>query len=214
MNRTALTVDFFADVTCPWCYVGWAALKQAAAAHGELAVNVSWRTFMLAPDMPEGGVDRRAYLGQHFAPERLAAARTALSEAAAAAQVELRLDAPARIPRTLDVHRLIHWASGQGVAERAIDALFHAYWVEGRDIGASEELVRVGESVGMDPGELKARFSTESDVALMLEFHAAAQGIGVTGVPVAVMNRRIPVMGAQAAAVFEEAFAAALKPLS
>lgn len=198
-----VTIDFFADISCPWCHVGWASLKQAAAQRqGQIAAQVAWRSFLLSPDTPPEGIDRRAYLTSKFAPEQLAAAHKALDDAAAAAGVELRLDAPTRIPNTIDAHRLIHWASGQNVAEPVIDALFAAYWIEGRDISVHAELTRIAESVGMDPHEVAAQLATDEDRGEILNIHAAAQGIGVTGVPVAIFDRRIPVMGAQAAAVY------------
>ena len=198
-----VTIDFFADISCPWCHVGWAGLKQAAAQRqGQIAAQVAWRGFLLSPDTPPEGVDRRAYLTSKFAPAQLAAAHKALDDAAAAAGVELRLDAPARIPNTIDAHRVIHWASSQNVAEPIIDALFAAYWIEGRDIGDHEELARVAEGVGMDPQEVAAQLATDADRQEILNTHAAAHGIGVTGVPVAIFDRRIPVMGAQGAAVY------------
>lgn len=198
-----VTIDFFADISCPWCHVGWAALKQAAAQRqGQIAAQVAWRGFLLSPDTPAEGVDRRAYLSSKFAPEQLAAAHKALNDAAAAAGVELNLEAPARIPNTIDAHRLIHWASGQNVAEPLIDALFNAYWIDGRDISDRAELVRIAESVGMDPQEINAKLATNEDREAIMEMYGAAQQIGVTGVPVAIFDRRIPVMGAQAAAVY------------
>ena len=198
-----VTIDFFADISCPWCHVGWASLKQAAAQRqGQIATQVAWRGFLLSPDTPPEGVGRRAYLTSKFAPEQLAAAHKALNEAAAAAGLELHLDAPKRIPNTIDAHRVIHWASGQGVAEPVIDALFAAYWIEGRDISMHGELTRIAESVGMDPQEVAAQLATDEDRAEILNIHAAAQGIGVTGVPVAIFDRRIPVMGAQGADVY------------
>jgi predicted DsbA family dithiol-disulfide isomerase len=210
-----VTVDVFADITCPWCHVGWAALKQAAAARqGEIAANVSWRGFMLAPDTPREGVDRRAYLTQRFQPEQLRAAHDALNAAAEAANVALQLDAPARIPNTIDAHRLIHWASEQGIAERVIDALFAAYWIDGRDIGQHSELVAIAESIGMDPHETAAKLATEQDRAHVLEVHEAGKSIGVTGVPVIIFNRRVPVLGAQSAEIYSRAIDAALQSVS
>lgn len=206
----AVTIDFFADITCPWCHVGWAALKQAAAAcAGEIAANVSWRGFLLAPDTPREGVDRKSYLVQRFEPEQLRAAHDALNAAAASAGVALHLDAPSRIPNTTDAHRLIHWASEQGVAEPIIDARFSAYWVEGRDIGEHRELVAIAESTGMDPQEIAGKLATDTDRAQILEAHSAGHSIGITGVPVAIFNRRVPVMGAQSADVYSRAIDAA-----
>lgn len=210
--RTPVTVDFFADLTCPWCYVGWSALKRAAAEKRErIAAHVAWRTFMLAPDTPAEGLDRASYLSERFPPERLAAAHAALNAAAAATETPLNLDAAIRIPNTRDAHRLVHWAAQDGVAEPVIDALFHAYFVEGRDIGARAELLRVAENAGLDPQETAQRLSSAQDQDVVLGFHTAAMRLGITGVPVAIFNRKIPVMGAETSEHYGEAFEAAAR---
>ncbi|GAM99320.1 2-hydroxychromene-2-carboxylate isomerase [alpha proteobacterium U9-1i] len=198
-----VTIDFFADISCPWCHVGWASLKQAAAQRqGQIGANVAWRGFLLAPDTPPEGVDRRAYLQRKFQPDQLAAAHKALTDAAEAAGVALNLEAPARIPNTIDAHRVIHWASEQGVAEPLIDALFSAYWIDGVDVSEHAALVQIAESVGMDPREIAAKLATNTDRDAIQEMYATALKIGVTGVPVAIFDRRIPVMGAQNADVY------------
>ena len=49
-----MVIDVWADVVCPFCYLGHAALDRAIEdfAHGD-AVDVRYRSFQLAPDLPE-----------------------------------------------------------------------------------------------------------------------------------------------------------------
>lgn len=209
-DRRALSVDFFADLSCPWCYVGWEGLKRAAEARRDvLALSVAWRTFMLQPDAPREGADRKAYLARYPA-DRLQAANATLMQMAQAAGAPLDLDAAERIPNTVDAHRLVHWAGQYGSAEAVIDALFRAYFVEGRDLGDVETLVAVGERCGLDPIETRQRLASDLDRARMRAFHDAALRIGVQGVPVAVFNRQHPVMGAESIEGYSRAIEAAL----
>ncbi|MGE0044500.1 MAG: DsbA family oxidoreductase [Hyphomonadaceae bacterium] len=194
--RTA-AVDFFADVSCPWCYVGWESLKRAAEARPELSLSVAWRNFLLNPEMPREGFDRREYFSKKFDPDRLAMIHDALMQAAEAAGVPLNLESRARIPNTIDAHRLIHWSAGQGRAEAAIDELFAAYFVEGKDIGEAETLIDVAAKIGLDSELVRELLAGDADRDMILKLHASAVKLGVSGVPVAIINRRAMLMGAE-----------------
>jgi predicted DsbA family dithiol-disulfide isomerase len=200
-------IDLFADLTCPWCYVGWAGLKQAALATPEVSCAVAWRSFLLHPDMPAEGVDRKAYFAERFGndPERWAAVRAALMGAADEAGAALDLDAPARLPSTLNAHRLIHWAAGQGRAEACIDALFEAYWANGLDISEVQVLTAVAEAVGLDGALVADLLAGAADLEQIYQFHAAAAEAGVKGVPVVIVNKKAVLMGAEPPATYQRA---------
>jgi predicted DsbA family dithiol-disulfide isomerase len=194
----SVSVDFFADLVCPWCYVGWEALKRAAEARPGLALNLAWRNFLLDPATPRDGYDRRAYLESKFTDvARRNAIHDALRAAAQAAGATLRLDAPERMPNTIDAHRLIHWAAGQQRAEAAIDALFSAYWIHGRDIGEGATLARIAGSIGLDPALVLELLAGDSDRDTIARLHNSAIKLGVTGVPLVILNGKALVMGAQ-----------------
>jgi predicted DsbA family dithiol-disulfide isomerase len=198
MTRPRVNVDFFADLSCPWCYVSWAALKLAAAhKREEIAAAVAWRSFLLAPDMPLEGVDRKQYLEERYSTEGISTAHKTLEDLAGFAGVPINLDAATRLPNTIDAHRVIMWAASYRLAERMIDALFHAYFVEGRDLGAADVLIAAAEQVGMDPHDLRNRLAGDSDREAVLNQHRAGLQIGLRGVPAAIFNRRTPLMGAQ-----------------
>lgn len=202
-------IDFFADFVCPWCYVGWEALKRAAEARPALRVSVAWRNFLLRPDMPAEGMDRRAYLEANFEPERIAETQRILNAAAEAAGVPLNLNAATRFPNTIDAHRLVSWAARAHRAEAAIDAIFAAYFVDGRDIGEAAVLLDAAQEAGLDRAAIAALLASEEDRADILRLHEAAMQSGVTGVPVAILNRKAVVMGAESPAVYGEALEAA-----
>lgn len=210
LEETAMAsvrIDFFADLICPWCYVGWESLKRAAEARPHLRVSLSWRNFLLYPNAPAEGVDREAYLQERYGaePEKLAASGAALRAAAEAAGAPINLAAAKRFPNTINAHRLVHWGAGQGIAEAMIDALFAAYFVEGRDIGDLEELVRIADSVGLDPAIVRDLLPSPADRGEILTLHQAAVNTGVTGVPVTILNRQAVLMGAETPEVYGEA---------
>ncbi|MCH8155893.1 MAG: dihydroxy-acid dehydratase [Proteobacteria bacterium] len=63
---TAMRIDIYSDVICPWCFIGKRRLERALAERPGLEVAFHWRAFQLNPDMPPGGMDRMAYLSAKF----------------------------------------------------------------------------------------------------------------------------------------------------
>jgi len=55
-----------------------------------------------------------------------------------------------RQPNTIDAHRLIAWAQAQGAADALVEALFRAYFLDGRYIGDHEVLAAVAGEAGLD----------------------------------------------------------------
>jgi predicted DsbA family dithiol-disulfide isomerase len=196
-EKQSVSVDFFADLVCPWCYVGWEALKRAAEARPHIALNLAWRHFLINVDAPREGYDRRTYLEGKFDAERLKAISEALNAAARAAGAELHLEAPARTPNTIGAHRLIHWAAGQACAEAAIDGLFSAYWVQGRDIGDSVVLAEIANDIGLDPALVLNLLTGDADRDMIAKMHNAAVRAGVSGVPVTIFAGKAMLVGGQ-----------------
>ena len=104
-------LDILSDPICPWCYIGKAYLDRALESSPDHPFEIEWHPFQLNPEMPQGGMDRRAYLEAKFGgKDGAVAAYTPVSEHAAKAGVVINLDKIERTPNTLNAHRLIHWA--------------------------------------------------------------------------------------------------------
>ena len=87
------------------------------------------------PTCRREGMDRREYLEAKFGGQEGAVqAYLPVVEKAKEAGLDINFEGIDRTPNTLDAHRLIHWA---GIEDRlfVVDALFKAYFVDGRDIG-------------------------------------------------------------------------------
>ena len=57
-----IKLDIMSDPICPWCYIGKTHLDVALLHHPAPPFEVEWHPFQLNPDMPAGGMGRRAYL--------------------------------------------------------------------------------------------------------------------------------------------------------
>src|SRR6478609_1960891 len=51
--RTAVAVEIWSDLVCPWCYLGKKRFEKALAQFEHVdAVTVQWRSFQLDPTIP------------------------------------------------------------------------------------------------------------------------------------------------------------------
>jgi predicted DsbA family dithiol-disulfide isomerase len=204
----ALTVDVTSDVICPWCYVGKRRLEKAVAAYaGRGDVRVRWRPFQLNPQMPKEGVNRRRYRTAKFGSwERSLALDAQVAAAGRAEGISFAHDIMERTPNTLDAHRLIRLADQEGVQDAVVEALFRAYFTEGRDISDTPTLLDVVAEAGLDRGRAEAVLSGDEGLAAIQAAEEEARQTGVQGVPFFVINDTLALSGAMEASAFLDAF--------
>jgi predicted DsbA family dithiol-disulfide isomerase len=191
-------LDILSDPICPWCYIGKAHLDRALEQAPDHPFEISWHPFMLNPDMPPEGMDRRAYLEAKFGGKEAAlAAYREVVEQAEAAGLSLELDKIERTPSTLDAHRLIHWAGIEGRQAAAVSSIFRAYFREGRDIGDREVLADISDGIGLDASLVLRLFEADADIEEIRNRDAAAREMGVTGAPTFIVGGKHAVPGAQ-----------------
>lgn len=208
-----MIVDVVADVVCPWCYLGWRRVKAALALRPDLEASIVWRPYQLDPALPEEGVDRKAYMAAKFKdPERLRAVHDALVTGGADDGIVFDFQAIEKSPNTNAAHRLIRWALTAGVQDAVVEALFSAYFTEGRDIGDPMVLAEVAEAAGMERLVVLQLLSEDADKESVTREHSMAVQGGVTGVPYVIFGGKIAVVGAEApehiAAAIDQALSA------
>jgi len=146
--------------------------------------SVRWNPFQLNPDMPREGANRAAYRAAKFgSAERAAELDARVAEAARTVGLDFRMDLMARTPNTLDAHRLIWFAGRQGAQDAVMEAVFAAYFTQGRDIGEADVLADCAAGAGLDRAEALAFLASDHAAAEMLAADRAAREAGVNGVP-------------------------------
>lgn len=198
-----IQLDVVSDPICPWCYIGKAHLDAATRAKGFQPFDVIWRPFQLNPDMPEGGMDRRAYLAAKFGTERAERFYRQIEETARGAGLEVRFDRIERTPNTFDAHRLIRWSRAAGAQGALVDRLFRLYFVEGEDLGDRDLLLDAAEAVGLDRALVARLYAEDRDREAVAAEEATAREIGVNGVPTFIVAGKHVVTGAQPPELWE-----------
>jgi predicted DsbA family dithiol-disulfide isomerase len=202
-------IDIVSDAICPWCYIGKRQLERALGLLAQQGLNFSvhWNPFQLNPDMPKEGRDRASYRAAKFGgAERARAADERVAAAASSVGLVFRQDLMLRTPNTVDAHRLI-WLAGQsGVQDAAMEAVFAAYFTQGRDIGDRAVLAECGAEAGLDAARVAGFLASEEAEQAILQADLAARQGGVNGVPAFFLDGYGLFSGALPAEQMAEAF--------
>jgi predicted DsbA family dithiol-disulfide isomerase len=185
-NTAGTRIDIVSDTICPWCYIGKRQLERALAmlAKEGLTFQVHWNPFQLNPDMPQEGRDRAAYRAWKFgSAEKSAALDQRITEAAANVGLPFRTDLMTRTPNTIDAHRLIWFAGQHGHQDAAMEAVFKAYFIEGRDVGDHAVLADCAVEAGLPRQAVMDFLASDLADKEMRAGDQAAREAGVSGVP-------------------------------
>lgn len=155
-------------------------------------IDIRWAAFPLHPETPEEGVA----LEDLFAGRGVDMGQMKARLRQVAEEEGLPLGERTRTYNSRLAQELGKWAESQGKGDQYHDRVFRAYFVDGRNIGRTVELVRLAETLSLSGEEAgsvleKRVFSKAVD----LDWSRARQK-GVTAVPTFVLNHRA-LVGAQ-----------------
>jgi predicted DsbA family dithiol-disulfide isomerase len=206
-----MQIDIVSDVICPWCFIGKRRLARALAMRPGLEVSTTWRAFQLNPDMPADGMPRQEYLALKFGGN-LQARRiySAVEQAGAAEGIAFAFDRIKRTPNTVDAHRLIRFATMKGRADETVEALFRAYFLDGRDVGDRAELTAIAGESGIDEDEARSFLDEGKARDSILAEDRGARRAGIDGVPSFIVDGSYLLSGAQEPEFFLPLFDLAL----
>jgi predicted DsbA family dithiol-disulfide isomerase len=198
-----MRIEVWADVVCPWCWIGETRLYRALEQRPELQAEVVWRPYQLQPQMPKEGMPWDEVVRTRFGgPERARAMFAHVAAAGAEDGLQFDFERIAAHPNTRDAHRLVLLAQEAGVGREMAEALFRANFVDGRDVGKTGVLADVAAQVGLDRDRI-ARFVGGDQLGRVVdESQAEAKELGIDGVPFFVFEGKYAFSGAQPLATF------------
>jgi len=193
-----MRVDIFVDVVCPWCFIGKRRLERALAMRPELPIQTAWRPFELNPDMPAGGVPSEQFYVEKFGSAELVKERRGVViDIGKSVGIDFAFDRIETQPNTLDAHRLIRHALKRGHGDSVVEALFSAYFIDGRNVGDHATLAAIAGEAGLDVGEAREFLDGEAERDTILHEESEARRIGVSTVPCYIFDQQYAVAGAQ-----------------
>jgi predicted DsbA family dithiol-disulfide isomerase len=165
----------------------------------EQNVKVEWVHFPLHPDTPaEGRSLADLFAGRNVDRKAMHAQMKARMDAEGLPYGERTMTYNSRLAQELG-----KWADTQPGGEALHDALFRAYFVEGRDISQPAVLLDIARQVGLSvDGAREVLEKRTFEAAVDADWNLARE-YGITGVPTFVVGRR-GVVGAQPYEVLEQ----------
>ncbi|MSP01459.1 MAG: DsbA family oxidoreductase [Acetobacteraceae bacterium] len=203
-TKARLPVEIVYDLICPWCYLGVRRLLRTFRRRPDLLFDLTWRPFLLNPDMPRNGMARPDYVIRKFGgEERAKRLYASISELGKREGVAFAFERIRRTPSSIDAHRLVRFAARYGRADALVESLFSVHFSEGYDIGDHSVLIAVGHGCGLDAREVKAFLATDEEVDSVHADNLRAHRLGINGVPCFVIGGRHAIAGAQEPEVIE-----------
>ncbi|GIH77172.1 DSBA oxidoreductase [Planobispora longispora] len=199
-----MKVEIYADVLCPWCYIG----KRRLAAALETVtdrdrVQLVWRSYELAPGEGRTPGPTAAEAMTGWWGDQAAARVTRIRSLGAAEGLELNLHL-ARPVNTFDAHRLCHLAADRGRGDQMMERLLRAYHTEGLNVADPQVLRLLGGETGLADDEVHAVLAGDGYADAVRADRRRAIECGVTGVPSLVIDGARPVPGVQSPAALRE----------
>jgi predicted DsbA family dithiol-disulfide isomerase len=192
------------DLVCPWCYLGVRRLLRTLRRRPDIQFELTWRPFLLNPDMPRAGMARPDYVVRKFGGEdRARRLYATIAEVGRTEGMEFRFERIRRTPSSIDAHRLVRYAAGFGQANDMVEALFAAHFTEGHDIGDHNVLATIAGTFGMDPVAVRRFLASDQEAEAVHADNLRAHRLGINGVPCFVVDGTHAIAGAQEPEVIE-----------
>jgi predicted DsbA family dithiol-disulfide isomerase len=208
-EHSALTIDLWSDLVCPWCWIGKHRIERALQAEG-LEARWIFHGYELGP-REQKRQPTLAHLAEKYGVS-VVEGRQMMSRVQGLGR-ELGLDMnpdKQQTAPTYDAHRLVQAAQAQGDARALVERLHRAHFSEGLDIGDRAVLRTLAEEAGMDGKEAVSVLESGAYGAEVDLDEQRASDYEIGGVPFTVVNGRLAVGGAQSSEAFGKVLRQAL----
>lgn len=202
-----MRIEIYADTICPWCLIGKRRLDRALEERPQEDLSLVWRAFQLNPAMPPEGMERRRYMELKFGgPERARAVYDPILATATSEGIDFAFERIKHTPNTATSHRLVRLAQEAGRGGEALDAIFAAYFFQGRNIGDLAVLTDLAEGLGLDRQRTARHLAGTEGLLEVLAEDTRAREIGIQGVPTYIFDGKYVLSGAHPPEVLFQLF--------
>ena len=201
-----MQIEVWSDVVCPWCYIGKRRLQQALRERGiSDQIDIVHRAFQLDPTastVMEPTVDHLA-AKYGITREQALDMMSAVTRVAATEGLDYRLDL-CMTGNTRDAHRLVLWAqeTDPAAAQPLLEAMYSAYFTQGRGVFATDDLVALATEIGLDGEAARDMLAGTAFLDQVVQDQVLARTFGANAVPFVVIDRAFGVSGAQPVEAF------------
>jgi predicted DsbA family dithiol-disulfide isomerase len=153
----------------------------------ELGVEYKWTVFPLHPDLPEQGVE----LADMFKGRDIDIAAVQKRLLTVAAKEGLPFGTHTRSYNTRKAQELGKLAEKLGVIEPYQQAVYRAFFVDGRNISMTSELLEIGKSLGIPEDNARETLEQRTFSKAVDDDWERVRQVGISGVPAFICNNRL-----------------------
>jgi predicted DsbA family dithiol-disulfide isomerase len=179
-------IDVWSDFVCPWCFLVTFSLKELSENY---EVEIVRHAYELrphgSPPMPQ---EYRDYIDQIGHPRMVQVAREYYG-------IEIFAG-----PTGINSRKALigaKYAESQGKGPEYHDAVYRAYWQEGRSIDDADVLSEIAQKLGMDGAAFREALTSRELTILVNVDIDQARRYGINSVPALIFNNKYLVGGAQ-----------------
>jgi len=200
-----MIIDVWADVVCPWCFIGKCRLEKALSTFEHRDhVTIRHRAFQLQPDIKEVVLTKN-YLAQKYQvePAQVEAMQANVCAVADGEGLCYNLDETLS-GNTFDAHRLLLWSATIGKQDELLEALFSNYFEKSLPVFTHADLVSAAVGVGIDADKADDLLTSDLYTDDVIADRNLASQLGATGVPFFVIDMKYGISGAQPLEAFTQ----------
>jgi predicted DsbA family dithiol-disulfide isomerase len=202
-----MRIDVWADLVCPWCFIGKRRLQRALEDYND-DVQIVHRAFQLDPTASTHCEPTVDHLAAKYGVSREQALEmmSKVTEVASTEGLDYHLDKTMR-GNTRDVHRFVLWVQDTQPesTQPLLTDLYSAYFERGERIFTVDDLTPFAEKLGLNAEAMQGVFEGRDYIDVVSADQATARELGAGGVPFFVFNNKFGLSGAQPVGAFHQA---------
>jgi len=205
-----MRIDVWADLVCPWCFIGKRRLQRAleSSSINNDDVTIVHRAFQLDPSASTHSEPTVDHLAAKYGLTREQALdmMSEVTEVAAGEGLDYHLD-KTMTGNTRDVHRFVLWVqdTAPAITQPLLADLYSAYFERGQRIFTTDDLAPFATQHGLDPIAMREVLDGRDYLDAVHSDQATARELGASGVPFFVFNNAVGLSGAQPVEAFHQA---------
>lgn len=191
----SLALRVYFDFCCPYCYLAWGFMKKLKET---VAINDEWVTWEIHPNSkPQGDFIQNVVPNVNMEERKLSLNRLG-------APIGLTPGDQLFVPNTRLALEATQFATAAGKMHDWIDAVYHASFVEGKNIGDQDILLTIARQIGLDADGLAAALNTGRYTQVLLAHDRECAEKKIEWVPTIYAGEEKVLEGALTYSVFAE----------
>lgn len=205
-GQRPVVVEVWADLGCPWCYVGKHRLQRAIEERPDAGrFQLRIRSFELNPDSPKEPEPIAAVFMRKHGGDPAVVLEAEKRIQGIAKSEGLAFDLDRMNANTFDLHRVMHFAEETGKGLEFFSQVQDRFFSGEIDPYDADVVVDLAESLGLDGDRVHSILDGDEFADAVRADASEGAALGAQGVPFMVFGRRLAVSGAQSVAIYGQA---------